>query len=185
MNSPAPSAARSSADRSLPIAVGSFYQTPAIAEVALDCREAMNLLERFALPACMLFAGVAFAQSSSPDAGIPVTDPLVIAKCGNCHTRDERGNMQRISWERTTPEGWQEALKRMIVVDGVSLTPAEARSIVRYLSASHGLAPEEAKLVTYDAERRIHVETSIPNDSVGHACARCHSFAHALVWRRS
>ena len=32
--------------------------------------------------------------------------------------------MQRISWERTTPEGWQEALKRMILVDGVTLTPA-------------------------------------------------------------
>jgi quinohemoprotein amine dehydrogenase len=133
----------------------------------------------------MLFAAIVRAQPGAGDAGIPVTDPLVIAKCGTCHARDERGNMQRISWERTTPEGWQEALKRMILVNGVSLTPAEARSIVRYLSASHGLAPEEAKPVTYDAERRIHVETSIPNDSVGHACARCHSFAHALVWRRS
>jgi len=93
--------------------------------------------------------------------------------------------MQRISWERTTPEGWQEALKRMVVVNGVSLTPAEARSIVKYLSADHGLAPEEAKSVTYDAERRIHEETNIPNDHVQHACARCHTFARALSWRRS
>jgi len=75
----------------------------------------------------MVFAAIVLAQPGAGDAGIPVTDPLVIAKCGTCHTRDERGNMQRISWERTTPEGWQEALKRMIVVDGVSLTPAEAR----------------------------------------------------------
>jgi quinohemoprotein amine dehydrogenase len=133
----------------------------------------------------LLFAGVVLAQSSSPDAGIPVTDPLVIAKCGNCHTRDERGNMQRISWERTTPEGWQQALKRMILVDGVTLTPEEARTIVKYLSLSHGLAPEEAKPVMYDVERRIHQETSIPNDNIGHACARCHSFARSLSWRRS
>jgi quinohemoprotein amine dehydrogenase len=153
----------------------------------------MNLLEGFdplrrlaqSLPVCMLFAGIVWGQSSVPEAGIPVTDPLVLAKCGSCHARDEHGNMQRISWERTTPEGWQEALKRMILVDGVSLTPAEARAIVKYLSASHGLAPEEAKPLMYDIERRIHPETSIPNDNVGHACARCHSFARSLSWRRS
>ena len=135
---------------------------------------------------CGLVSATAIlAQSSAGDEGIPVNDPLVIAKCGSCHARDTRGNMQRISWERTTPEGWQEALKRMILVDGVSLTPPEARSIVKYLSASHGLAPQEAQPVMYDAERRIHPETNIPNDRVQHACARCHSFARSLSWRRS
>ena len=93
--------------------------------------------------------------------------------------------MQRISWERTTPEGWQEALKRMILVNGVSLTPPEARAIVKYLSTSHGLAPEEAKPVLYDVERRIHTETNIPSEQCGHACAKCHTFARALSWRRS
>ncbi len=93
--------------------------------------------------------------------------------------------MQRISFERTTPEGWQEALKRMILTNGVELTPPEARVIVKYLSASHGLAPEEAKPLMYDAERRIYHETNIPNDHVDHACARCHNFARSLSWRRS
>src|SRR5271155_4523165 len=93
-----------------------------------------------ALPvvSCLVCASVVWAQPGAPEAGneagIPVTDPLVIAKCGTCHTRDERGNMQRISWERTTPEGWQEVLKRMILIDGVSVTAPEARSIVKYLS---------------------------------------------------
>jgi quinohemoprotein amine dehydrogenase len=145
----------------------------------------MHLLERFGLSTCVLFWGIAWGQSNVPEAGIPVTDPLVVAKCGSCHARDDRGNMQRISWERTTPEGWQEALKRMILVNGVSLTPDEARSIVKYLSTSHGLAPEEAEPVMYDVERRIQQETSIPNDHVGHACARCHTFARSLSWRRS
>jgi quinohemoprotein amine dehydrogenase len=134
--------------------------------------------------ALMLFPAIALAQPGARE-GIPVTDPLVIAKCANCHTRDQQGNMQRISWERTTPEGWQDALKRMILVDGVSLTPGEARSIVKYLSTSHGLAPEEAKPVRYDAERRTHQETTIPDDNLRYACARCHSFARALSWRRS
>jgi quinohemoprotein amine dehydrogenase len=135
--------------------------------------------------------GLALCACAQPPAsgiqvpGIPVNDPLVIAKCGACHTRDDRGNMQRISWERSTPEGWQEALKRMILANRVTLTPAEARSIVKYLSDEHGLAPEEAKTVTYDAERRIHRETSIPNQRIEHACARCHTFARVLSWRRS
>ena len=51
---------------------------------------------------------------------------------------DDRKNMQRISWERTTPEGWQDALKNRFLLD-VSVTPAEARTIVKYLSSSHGL----------------------------------------------
>src|SRR5438105_1465750 len=93
--------------------------------------------------------------------GIPVTDPLVIAKCSSCHARDERGNMQRISWERTTPEDWQEVLKRMILANGITLTPPEARAMVKYLSAKHGLAPEEAEPVRYAVERRIHDESSM------------------------
>src|SRR5260370_42390492 len=74
--------------------------------------------------------------------GIPVTDPLVIAKCSGCHKKDEKGNLTRISWERTTPEGWQEAIKRMVRLNGLELKPEEARAIVKSLSADHGLAPE-------------------------------------------
>jgi len=93
--------------------------------------------------------------------------------------------MQHVSWERTTPEGWQEVLKRAILGNGVSLAPAEARSMVKYLSTSHGLAPEEARIVMYDAERRIHDETKMANEDVREACAKCHSLARSLAWRRS
>ena len=116
--------------------------------------------------------------------GIPVTDAMVKAKCGSCHTIDGRGNMQRISWERATPESWERALQRMILLDDVELTSAERRHVVQYLSTNHGLAPEEAKAVSYDVERRIHEETSIPN-AVTSACGRCHNFARVLAWRRS
>jgi quinohemoprotein amine dehydrogenase len=125
------------------------------------------------------------AAKGAPEEGIPVTDKLVNAKCGGCHTKDAHGNLSRISWERATPEGWEEALKRMIRLNGVSLTPAEARSIIKYLSTYHGLAPEEAKPVMYYAERRIQDETSIPNDTLRGVCANCHAFARPLSWRRS
>jgi quinohemoprotein amine dehydrogenase len=117
--------------------------------------------------------------------GIPVTDPVVRARCGTCHTVDDRGNMERISWARATPEGWQATTKRMIAENGVSVTPLEARGIVKYLSTRNGLAPEEAKPVLYAAERRIHDESDIGNDSLQDACARCHQAARALSWRRT
>jgi len=93
--------------------------------------------------------------------------------------------MQRISWERTSPEGWQDALKQMILRQNVALTPVEARAIVSYLSNTHGLAPEEARPVMYEPERRIQEERSAPTDSLRETCSKCHPFARALSWRRS
>src|SRR5689334_13031719 len=92
---------------------------------------------------------IAIAQESPKpkppaDEGIPVTNQLVVDKCGACHKKDEKGNLSRLSWERTTPEGWQEAIKRMVRLNSLQLSPDEARQIVRYLSNEHGLAPEEA-----------------------------------------
>ncbi len=117
--------------------------------------------------------------------GIPVTNQLVIDKCAGCHTKDAKGNLARISWERSTPEGWEEAVKRMMRLRGLTLKPEEARAIVKYLSTDHGLAPEEAVPVMYYAERRIVDETNIPNDNVKGACASCHAFARPMSWRRS
>jgi quinohemoprotein amine dehydrogenase len=134
----------------------------------------------------ILLLGTAAGQAPAErEEGIPVTDPLVIAKCGTCHARDERGNIERISWARTTPEAWQDSLKRMIQGYGVSVTPAEARSIVKYLSTSNGLAPAEAKPVMFDAERLAHEETGLPRGTLGSSCIKCHTFARALSWRRS
>src|SRR5690242_550050 len=46
--------------------------------------------------------------------GIPVKNQLVIDRCSSCHKKDEKSNLTRISFERKTPEGWQETLKRMV-----------------------------------------------------------------------
>jgi quinohemoprotein amine dehydrogenase len=122
---------------------------------------------------------------TAPEEGIPVTSQVVTAKCGSCHTQDEHGNMLRLSWERATPEGWEEAIKRMVRLNGVQLTPEEARSILKYLATFHGLAPEEAKPVMYFAEHRMQDETNIPSDNVRGACVNCHAIAKPLSWRRS
>lgn len=124
-------------------------------------------------------------SATETEPGIPVTDPLVREKCGNCHASDDKGNMSRISWIRTTPEGWEQAIKRMVRLNSLSITPEEARSVVKYLAARHGLAPEEARPVMYMPEHRIQDETNIPNDAVRGACSTCHAFGQPLSWRRS
>ncbi len=83
------------------------------------------------------------APEEKPKKAFPVTDPLVISKCGTCHAKDDKGNLSRISWERTTPEGWEEAIKRMVRLNGLTITPAEAKPVVKYLSTYHGWRPKK------------------------------------------
>jgi quinohemoprotein amine dehydrogenase len=119
-----------------------------------------------------------------PPEGIPVTDPLVIAKCSGCHKKDDKGNLSRISWERTTPEGWEEVVKRMVRLNGLTVRPDEARAVIKSLSASHGLAPEEAKSVSYMSEHRTLDET-YPDENLHTTCAACHPFGRVASFRRS
>ena len=115
--------------------------------------------------------------------GIPVTDQLVVSKCGTCHARDQKGNLSRISWERTTPEGWQQAIKRMVRLNGLTLSQSDSRAILKYLATYHGLAPEEAKPVMFLAEHRSIDEKEPPQELRG-VCNYCHAYTRALTWRR-
>ena len=123
--------------------------------------------------------------ADNPDtAGFPVKDQLTLSKCGGCHASDAKGHMTRISYIRTTPEGWEEAIKRMVRLNGLQLSPEEARSILRYLSDQHGLAPEENAKIAYFTEHRI-IDEKIPSPEVAHACAACHALAKPLSWHRT
>ncbi|MEO8660968.1 MAG: quinohemoprotein amine dehydrogenase subunit alpha, partial [Bryobacteraceae bacterium] len=119
------------------------------------------------------------------EAGIPVTDPLTIAKCSGCHRADANKNLTRISWIRTTPEGWQEAIKRMAQLNGLQLSPEDGRHIVRYLANEHGLSPEEAEPVRWYLEMTLPQTEPVPNPTIRRACTTCHAFARPRTWRRS
>ena len=132
-----------------------------------------------------------FGEGSDPvdwsedQRGIPVDHALTRQKCGTCHTADEKGNLSRISWVRATPEGWSQTIKRMVNLHGLSISPDEARQVVRYLGDYHGLAPEEARDVMYMVERRIITENNIPNADIRQACSSCHAFGQVMSSRRS
>lgn len=123
-------------------------------------------------------------SKESAEEGIPVKNQLVIDRCSSCHKKDAKGNLTRISFERTTPEGWQQVIKRMIRLNGLTLTPDEAKQIVKYLSNNHGLAPEEAKPAFYEAEKRV-IDEKLPDESLRATCILCHSLGRVLSQRRS
>ncbi|HEY7911131.1 MAG TPA: quinohemoprotein amine dehydrogenase subunit alpha [Blastocatellia bacterium] len=124
------------------------------------------------------------ATKEPPEEGLAVTDQLVVDRCSACHKKDDKGNLTRISFMRTTPEGWQTIIKRMVRLNGLTLTPDEARRIVKYLSDNHGLAPEEARPAFYEAERRVVNET-IPDESLRASCVICHSLGRVVSQRRT
>jgi quinohemoprotein amine dehydrogenase len=135
----------------------------------------------------LLAAGLVQAQAPAAAAGIPITHQLTMDKCQGCHPRDANGVMRRISYIRTTPEVWEQAIKRMIRLNGLVLKPEEAREILRYLSNNNGLAPEEAKPAFWEAEHRLFRDQSdkIPDDALQHTCNYCHTIGRVLTQRRT
>ena len=132
-------------------------------------------------------AGAQDASSGAvlPDGGIPVTSDLVHRVCGTCHRADEQRRMSRISYQRTTPEGWQQTIRRMVLLNNLQIEPADAREAVRYLATNHGLAPDEARLGAFEVERRNIDFRYEADPQTQQTCNRCHSMGRVLNQRRT
>jgi quinohemoprotein amine dehydrogenase len=147
----------------------------------------MLVLKQFSgvLATAILGGSVCLAQEAGT--GIPINDQLTLTKCGGCHPRDSNGMMRRISYIRTSPEVWEQAIKRMVRLNGLSIKPDEAHLILKYLSANNGLAPEEAKPSFWEAEHRLFRDQSdkIPDDALQHTCNYCHTIGRVLTQRRT
>lgn len=143
---------------------------------------------------CIWLGTALLAQQPAPppstdddkkDEGIPVTSALVRQKCAGCHRADDKGRLTRISYRRTTPEGWEETIKRMVTLNDVKIEPSEAREILRYLADHQGLAPEEARPAAFEAERR-QIDYRYPGDKdTEETCIKCHSMGRILSQRRT
>ena len=141
-----------------------------------------------ALILCLAFAAMgapAAAQTAAAPEGIPVTSELVTAKCGICHRPDEQKRMTRISFRRSSPENWERTIKRMIQLNKAPITPEDARAIVKYLSDNHGLAPEEAKPVSFEAEHRLEPFNYTGDRETAIVCSSCHSIGRPMSERRT
>src|SRR5262249_40359628 len=101
--------------------------------------------------------------AAASDEGIPVDNALVKARCGSCHRSDDKGRMSRISFRRASPENWELTIKRMVALNHVTLSPDDARNILKYLTDHQGLAPEELRPIVFEGEHRM-VEFSYTAD---------------------
>ncbi len=125
------------------------------------------------------------APTAKPEEGIAITDATVLKACGSCHKPDDKGQMSRISFQRNTPEGWQDQIQRMAALNGLNIDPATARQVVKYLSNNLGLAPEEAKPAAWEAERRLIDFKYTANADAESTCNKCHSLGRVISQRRT
>ena len=116
--------------------------------------------------------------------GFPIADATIRRDCGGCHQADDQGRLGRISFLRMTPEGWEETVKRMVVLNGVALEPVDARAVVRYLADHQGLSPEEAKAADFEVERKM-VEYHYSDKDTERTCGSCHSMGRVISQRRT
>jgi len=135
--------------------------------------------------ACVLVVAMVLAPAAHAQDGIPITDKTVRAACGSCHTSDDKQQMSRISFQRNTPEGWQDTIKRMVALNGVRIEPQAARDVVRYLSNNLGLAPEEARPAAFEVERRAADFKYEASKETEATCSACHSMGRVISQRRT
>ena len=124
-------------------------------------------------------------QKEEIDSGIPITSEVVRKSCSPCHKVDEKSRLSRISWRRTTPEGWEQTIKRMISLNGMKLEPGDAREVLRYLSNNLGLAPEEARPAAFEVEHQMIEYKYTADKDTEQTCIKCHSMGRVISQRRS
>lgn len=135
----------------------------------------------------LLTAASAAAQTppaAPADPGIPVSDVAVQKACSPCHRPDDKGVMSRISGRRTTPEGWERTITRMMALNNLKIDAQTARAVVKSLANSHGLAPEEARPGLYEVQRRLGDE-EFKSDALNGTCDACHSLGRIITQRRT
>lgn len=117
--------------------------------------------------------------------GFAINDRAVIESCSRCHVRDSTGFMERLSYMRKTPEGWEISMRRMMALQRVRVDPATARAIVKYLSNAQGLAPAEARPARFESERRAIDYRYTADTRTETTCKACHSLGRVISQRRT
>jgi hypothetical protein len=117
--------------------------------------------------------------------GFVIRDKNILTYCADCHARDSAGYMQRISYERKTPEGWEMSVRRMVSLNKLAIEPAAARAIVRYLADRQGLAPAELRPGRFEVERRMIEYRYTADPRTETTCRACHSMGRVITQRRT
>ena len=95
-----------------------------------------------------LALGLGLAAASGT-AGAFGQDSLVWKKCGTCHAPAADGRIPRVEDLRTTPEEWTVIVDRMRRLHGMTLKSGEMDGLLKELTATQLLTPDEQAQVSY------------------------------------
>lgn len=135
--------------------------------------------------ALVLVTGLAMSAIGNQAHAALSGQALVNSKCTVCHETKTDHHLTRIGESRRTPEGWDMTVARMTFAHGVKLTAEERGAVVKYLSDTYGLAPDETAEHRYIVERAPSVVEHPESKLAGDTCARCHSYGRIAVQRRT
>ncbi len=110
---------------------------------------------------------------------------VLLERCASCHQPLNSGSLSRIGEMRKTPEGWDRSIQRMQLWHGVEVSDEERAALVKLLSDTRGLAPEEAARYRYGLEQRPDFVERDEDPELAVLCGRCHSVAHFALQRRT
>ena len=113
---------------------------------------------------------------------------IIEAKCTACHTNykdTSDTSLTRISEQRKTPEGWWMTISRMEKSNGLVISNEEKKSVVKYLSDTQGLNPEESEPYRYILEKQPNMIEAKHDELFTQMCNRCHSAARVGLQRRT
>jgi quinohemoprotein amine dehydrogenase len=137
---------------------------------------------RFIAAFLVLGAGPAMAKPS-----LFPPSSVVRTTCIACHATDKDGAVTRIESVRTTPEEWENTIRRMERRHGLQLDAPTRKQALKELSATLGLTQDEAARVSYllrSPSASLKEELS-RDEQLGRTCASCHSWGKVVSHRRT
>jgi quinohemoprotein amine dehydrogenase len=126
----------------------------------------------------LALAGTAWAFSK---------DSLVWKKCADCHAPAADGRIPRVEDLRTTPEEWTVIIDRMRRLHGMELRKGEMDGLLKELSATQILTPDEQARVSYLSlwhnSQQVEAPADKDEERLHAACVRCHTAGKIYSYR--
>jgi quinohemoprotein amine dehydrogenase len=133
-----------------------------------------------------LAIGVVLAVAGWNTANAFDKDSLVWKKCTGCHSPED-GQIARVEELRTTPEEWTVIVDRMHRLYKMPIGPGEMAALLKELSATQILSPEEAARVSYislfNNPQTMEAPHGAEEERLFVTCVRCHSAAKIFAYR--
>lgn len=143
-------------------------------------RDVLNAVLRIAT-ACALAAAAAGAAQAFD------RDSLVWRKCTPCHAAGADGRIARVEDLRTTPEEWTVIVDRMRRLHGMEIRQGEMDRLLKELSATQILRPDEQARVAYLSLWHNSQQVELPADKgeekLYTTCVRCHTAGKIFSYR--